>query len=64
MWTYSVTDGQMLVGVCVRRRGVCVFGEEVQPVLEVVLTVTGHLHPLALATCTAAHTHTYANIIC
>lgn len=59
METYCVTDRLMLVRVCVCGRSVCVFGEEVQPVLEIVLTVTGHLHPLTLATCTATHTHEY-----
>lgn len=43
---YRVTGGP----VCVRG-GVRVFGEEVQPVLQIALTVARHLHPLALPTC-------------
>lgn len=34
-----------------RGRRVRVFGEEVEPVLQIVLTVARHLGPLTLATC-------------
>lgn len=33
----------------------CVFGEKLQPVLKILLTVTRHLYPVTLATCSTTH---------
>lgn len=59
MDAYRVTDGLMFVSVCVRGwSSVCVFGEKVQPVLQIALTVTGNLHPLTLTACNKQKTAT------
>lgn len=50
--SYCVADRLVFVWRCVWSRSVCVFGEKVQPVLKILLCVTGNLHPLVVATCT------------
>lgn len=49
---HRVADRQVLV--CRRCWGVRVLGEEVEPVLEVVLAAARHLHALALGACEGA----------
>lgn len=50
-YSYCVADGLRLVQVCRGGWSVCLFGEKIQPVLQILLTVTRHLHPLTLAAC-------------
>lgn len=57
---HCVADGLSLVCGC--HRSVCVFGEQVEPVLEIVLAAACHLHAFTLATCATTKTHSNVNI--